>query len=106
MRVLLSLETSTTNMGVPWIHRDDNDFALAWVRAYGKGRIFYCAFGHKTEIWWNPQILKFYLDAIQFAAGDLEAPMAPRPDYRPVKRAPGPTPPEVRAAKMKAKEIP
>ena len=105
LRVLLSLDTSTTNMGVPWIHRDDNDFGLAWVRQYGKGRVFYCAFGHRTEIWWNPTILRFYLDAIQFAAGDLEAPMAPRRDH-PVKRAPGPTPPEVRAAKMKARNVP
>jgi type 1 glutamine amidotransferase len=76
LRVLLSLDTNTTNMTVPWIHRKDNDFALAWVRAYGKGRVFYCAFGHRTEIWWNPTILKFYLDAIQFATGDLEAPTA------------------------------
>jgi type 1 glutamine amidotransferase len=106
LRVLLSLDTSTTNMGVPWIHRDDNDFALAWVRQYDKGRVFYCAFGHRTEIWWNPAILRFYLDAIQFATGDLEAPTAPRPNDHPVKRAPGPTPTEVRIAKMKARNVP
>jgi type 1 glutamine amidotransferase len=106
LRVLLSLDTSTTNMGVSWIHREDNDFALAWVRQYGRGRVFYCAFGHRTEIWWNPKILKFYLDAIQFATGDLEALTAPRPDFRPVKSAPGPTSAEVRAAKMKARNVP
>ncbi len=78
LRVLLSLDTKTTNMTVPWIHRKDNDFALAWVKPYGKGRVFYCAFGHRTEIWWNPTILRFYLDGIQFAVGDLEAPTAPR----------------------------
>lgn len=38
--------------------------------SYGKGRVFYCAFGHRTEIWWNPTILRFYLDGIQFAVGD------------------------------------
>jgi type 1 glutamine amidotransferase len=38
VRVLLSLDTSTTNMKVKWIYRKDNDFALAWVRQYGKGR--------------------------------------------------------------------
>jgi type 1 glutamine amidotransferase len=104
LRVLLSIDTSTTNMGVQWIHREDNDFALAWVRQYGKGRVFYCAFGHRTEIWWNPKILKFYLDAIQFATGDLEVPTAPRP-YRPVKLAPGPTPSDVRISKMKARKV-
>ena len=105
LRVLLSIDTTTTNMGVQWIHRYDNDFALAWVRRYGNGRIFYCAFGHRTEIWWNPKILKFYLDAIQFATGDLEVPTAPRP-YRPVKLAPGPTPSDVRISKMRAKKVP
>ena len=32
LRVLLSLDTKTTNMTVPWIERKDGDFALAWVR--------------------------------------------------------------------------
>jgi len=79
VRVLLSLDTAATNMKVKWIHRTDNDFALAWVKRYGAGRVFYCAFGHRTEIWWNPKILRFYLAAIQWAAGDLEAPADPRP---------------------------
>jgi len=77
LRVLLSLDTKTTNMAVPWIHRTDNDFGLAWVKQHGKGRVFYCAIGHRTEIWWNPKILQFYLDGIQFAAGDLSVDTTP-----------------------------
>jgi type 1 glutamine amidotransferase len=77
VRVLMSLDTEKTNMTVPWIHRTDGDFALAWIKNHGKGRIFYCAIGHRTEIWWHPQILSFYLDAIQFATGDLEADATP-----------------------------
>lgn len=77
VRVLLSLDTEKTNMTVPWIHRKDGDFALAWVKRHGKGRVFYSAIGHKTEIWWNPQILNFYLDGIQFARGDLDADTTP-----------------------------
>lgn len=87
VRVLLSLDPERTNMGVKWIKRKDNDFALAWVKSHGKGRIFYTSFGHRTELFWNPKLLEFYLDAIQFATGDLDAPTAPRPD-RPVRRAP------------------
>jgi len=64
-------------MSVPWVHRTDNDFGLAWIRRHGKGRIFYCAIGHRTEIWWNPTILRFYLDGIQFATGDLDADAVP-----------------------------
>ena len=78
LRVLLSLDTKNTNMTVKWIHRKDGDFALAWVRPYGKGRVFYTAFGHRAEIYSNPKLLQFYLDGIQFATGDLEAPMTPR----------------------------
>jgi len=77
LRVLLSLDTKTTNMAVPWVYRTDNDFGLAWIKQHGKGRIFYCAIGHRTEIWWNPMILQFYLDGIQFAAGDLAADATP-----------------------------
>lgn len=101
VRVLLSLDPERSNMGVKWITRTDGDFALAWVKAVGRGRVFNTSFGHRTELFWDPRILAFYLDAVQFATGDLEAPTAPRPD-RPIKRVPGPTPPEVRAAKMKA----
>jgi len=104
VRVLLSLDPERTNMGVKWIDRQDNDFALAWVKSCCRGRIFYTSFGHRTELFWNPQILQFYLDAIQFATGDLEAPTAPRA-ARPVKRAPGPTPPEVRTARIKARKV-
>lgn len=104
VRVLVSLDPERTNMGVKWINRKDNDFALAWVKSYGRGRIFYTSFGHRADLFWDSQMLRFYLDAIQFATGDLEAPTAPRPD-RPVKRAPGPTPPEVRAARMKARKV-
>ena len=94
LRVLLSLNVKTTNMGVKWITRTDGDFALAWVKAFGKGRVFYTAIGHRTEIYWNPTMLQFYLDGIQFAAGDLNAPTTPR--------APGknkPAPPEATPAR-------
>jgi type 1 glutamine amidotransferase len=85
LRVLLSIDPARTNMGVRWINRKDHDFALAWVKSYGQGRVFNTSFGHRTELYWNPQLLQFYLDAIQFATGDLEAPIAPRED-RPVCR--------------------
>ena len=78
LRVLLSINTPATNMQVKWLKRKDNDYALAWVKPYGKGRVFYTAIGHRTEIFWNPMLLRFYLAGIQFACGDLEAPMEPR----------------------------
>ena len=57
--------------------RPDNDYALSWVRSFGQGRAFYCAFGHDHAIFWNPAILQHYLDGIQFALGDLPADATP-----------------------------
>ena len=91
VRVLLSLDPARTNMGVRWIQRTDNDFALAWVKSYGKGRVFNTSFGHVSNLYSDPRVLQFYLGAIQFAAGDLDAPTAPRPD-RPVRHVPGAEP--------------
>ncbi len=78
LRVLMSLDPARTNMGARWIHRTDNDFALTWVKAYGKGRVFNTSFGHMAQLYSDPQVLQFYLDAIQFAAGDLPARTEPR----------------------------
>jgi hypothetical protein len=63
----------------------------AWVKSYGQGRVFNTSFGHRTELFWDRRVLAFYLDAIQFACGDLEAPTTPRAD-RPVRRIPGSEP--------------
>jgi type 1 glutamine amidotransferase len=78
LRVLLSLDTAATNMNVKWIDRKDGDFALAWVKTYGSGRVFYTAFGHRTEIYWDPRLLRFYLDGIQYVTGDLQYPAPAR----------------------------
>jgi hypothetical protein len=79
LRVLLSLDKERTNMEVQWINFPEEEFAQAWVKPHGKGRVFYTGFGHRTELYWNPAMLQFYLDAIQFACGDLDAPIEPLP---------------------------
>ena len=69
----------------------DNDYALSWIRDYGKGRVFYCGFGHDDQIWWNPTILKHYLAGFQYALGDLKADATPTAKLTPApKAAPGP----------------
>lgn len=78
VRVLLAIDKQNTNMSVRWIEHKEHEFAQAWVKPHGKGRVFYTGLGHRTELYWNPVILQFYLDAIQFACGDLEAPCEPK----------------------------
>jgi type 1 glutamine amidotransferase len=57
--------------------RPDGDNAIAWIRNFGDGRVFYCSLGHNNHIFWTPAILQHYLDGIQFALGDLPADATP-----------------------------
>jgi type 1 glutamine amidotransferase len=79
LRVLMSLDTSKTDMKKPDIYRTDGDFGLVWIRHYGKGRVFFSAFGHDRAVFWNTTLLQHYLAGIQFALGDLPADATPRP---------------------------
>ena len=76
LRVLLSIDWESCGP-MNGANREDNDYALAWVKSYDKGRVFYCAFGHQEPVWYNPAVLRFYLDGIQFALGDLKADTTP-----------------------------
>ncbi|MFH0946916.1 MAG: ThuA domain-containing protein [Planctomycetota bacterium] len=77
-RVLLSLDMSNPrNQKVEGIKREDGDFAISWVKRCGEGRVFYGSLGHNHEIFWNPAVLRHYLDGIQYALGDLEIDDAP-----------------------------
>ena len=53
--------------------RTDHDYALAWVRPWQKGRVFYCALGHRAEVTFEPRLVRFFLAGIQYALGDLAA---------------------------------
>ena len=72
-RVLLALDLSKTAHKDGMNRKQDNDYAVSWIKSYGQGRVFYCSLGHREEIYWNPNILKYYLNGIQFALGDLKA---------------------------------
>ena len=78
-RVLMKLDTrDAATAGVTPLHREDRDFAVSWVKRYGEGRVFYGMFGHRAEPFMNPAVLRFYLDGIQYALGDLPVEDSPR----------------------------
>jgi len=91
VRVLLSIDTQKTDMqqGPAYgkLVRQDNDYALAWARHYGRGRVFYCTIAHAPAVFWDPKLLEFYLAAAQFAVGDLPAPTIPSGKLTPAIRA-------------------
>lgn len=77
--VLMSLDTSdpTTRNVKEW-KEGDEDTGMTWVKDVGKGRLFYCSFGHNDAIFMNPVLLEHYLRGIQFAAGDFPVPTKPK----------------------------
>jgi len=82
VHVLLSLDPSKLlyeSNGVPnsRVHRTDHDFAVAWDKMYGNGRVFYSTLGHTEEAWENPDIQKMYFEAIKWALGMTEGSTAP-----------------------------
>lgn len=91
VRVLFSIDAEKTDLrqgrAFGQLERADNDFALAWLRSYGRGRTFYCTIAHNPYVFWDARMLRFYLDAIQFALGDLPAPTTASGWLTPARRA-------------------
>jgi type 1 glutamine amidotransferase len=84
VHVLLSLDTAKSpdmfkpgRDGKPFYTRPDNDYAVAWIRSYGKGRVFYNSMGHMPATMTSKQIMGHVFAAIQFLLGDLEADTTP-----------------------------
>jgi len=74
--VLLSL----TDVGVDLSKgkRADGDYANAWCKPYGRGRVFYTALGHRPALWTDPVFTEHVLGGMQWAvAGPDHAVAAP-----------------------------
>ena len=76
LRVLLSLDMQASSPKEPW------HVPVAWVRDYGKGRVFSTNFGHNDATWHNPMFQKHMLEGIAWAVGRFDAPAAPNPDLQ------------------------
>lgn len=83
LRVLLSVDVEKTgfapNRRILPARKQDRDFPMAWVRRFGKGRVFYSGFGHSSQTFWNPTVLAHFLAGIQYSLGDLNADDSPVP---------------------------
>jgi hypothetical protein len=80
VNVLLSLDAAKLDYdNNPKIHRADHDFAVAWSKMYGKGRVFYSTLGHTEESWEDPDVRTMYFEAIKWALGMTEGSTASHP---------------------------
>ncbi|MDB5538795.1 MAG: hypothetical protein JWQ89_522, partial [Devosia sp.] len=57
--------------------RTDGDYGLSWIRAEGKGRVFYEALGHDEHLYAMPLYLEHIMAGFQYALGDLKADDSP-----------------------------
>ena len=79
VRVLMSLDTSSVDLSDKRVHRTDKDFAITWVRPYGKGRVFSSTLGHEPAVWDRKDFQRMWLEAIKWAMGLTPGDAMPRP---------------------------
>jgi type 1 glutamine amidotransferase len=81
--VLLSIDVersdrATANRFCAQCTRPDQDYGLAWIKEYGKGRTYFTPLGHTVEFYTQRQWTEHLLAAIQYLLGDLPADASPR----------------------------
>ena len=81
-RVLLSIDVeqsdrATANRFCAQCTRPDQDYALAWIKTYGKGRTYFTPLGHTTPFYTDSRWTGHLLAAIQYILGDLDADATP-----------------------------
>ena len=84
VRVLLTVdldEKVPASTDKPWTgyRRPDKVYPVAWIREYGKGRVFYNSLGHMPETFMRPEIVGHFLAGMQYILGDLPADATPNP---------------------------
>jgi len=79
VRVLMSLDPTSVDLTKKNVHRTDKDFAVTWVRDFGKGRVFYSSLGHEDQVWDRPDIQQMWLEAVKWAMGMTPGVATPRP---------------------------
>jgi type 1 glutamine amidotransferase len=80
--VLLSLDIERSDMATsgkfcPECTRPDQDYGLAWIKTYGKGRTYFTPLGHTTSFYTDPMWTQHVLAAVQYVLGDLDADATP-----------------------------
>ncbi|MBI1353324.1 MAG: ThuA domain-containing protein [Acidobacteria bacterium] len=72
VRVLMRLDPHSVDLTKKGVERTDGDFALTWVRNWGKGRVFTSVLGHRPEVWDRYDIQKMWMEAAKWVLGMTE----------------------------------
>jgi type 1 glutamine amidotransferase len=77
LHVLLSVDNARSDMHEWKGTRKDDDYAMAWIRSYGQGRVFTTILGHTVQLYGTPELSQMMFAGTQFALGDLDADTTP-----------------------------
>ena len=78
-RVLLRLDADKIDLTRKGVKRTDKDFAVAWAKTYGRGRVLYNGLGHVPAVWERPDMQQMWLEMVQWAMGLVPGDATPRP---------------------------
>ena len=70
-------DRATANRLCTQCTRPDQDYGVAWIRTYGKGRTYFTPLGHTNIFYTDQRWTQHLLAAIQYILGDLDADATP-----------------------------
>ena len=74
LHILISLDLSDpVTAGRKGQKREDKDFAVSWIRRYGKGRVFYTSFAHDDRAWKAADTRAHIFAGLAYTLGTLKA---------------------------------
>ena len=75
VRVLMSIDTRSVDASRGG--RKDRDYAMCWIRPWGKGRVYYSAHGHYGHVFEDATFQQHVKLSMQWAIGDIEVDTTP-----------------------------
>jgi len=75
--VLARLDERKLDLTNKNVKQTDHDFPVAWVKDYGKGRVFSSTLGHSDQAWDDTRVQSMYLEGIKWVLRLSDAPVKP-----------------------------
>lgn len=72
VHVLLSLDNTSVDLTKQGVKRADKDFAIAWTKDYGKGRVFFTGLGHDEHTWRDPRYQQHLTNGILWSLRTIQ----------------------------------
>jgi uncharacterized protein len=73
LHVIMSMNKASIKGKSTPSRAQDQDYALAWCKPYGSGRVFYTALGHEHALWDSPAYQQHLMGGIRWALGAMRA---------------------------------